>query len=270
MKLYDPEMIQVGFRSDLLNVVRLGILDIDHILSSVLKPADEHEVTKWPGSRLRLCLSGFFSRLSRLTAGGMTGLGSARWSDLFVRILGDYSLLPRYLGRTVAAREVGRIGAWIHGPGVACIDDDDNRVTADGGSGGFRLHRRDRIVRVLEIVIRSVIQIGVIVRIAVRVPVKRPDSLLKKDTTIATKETAVLIECEVVSNSGGNEPTAKIATAKPATARGRLRSRGQRQKGAHDEARNQQRHFHTIPLPSASATILLSIAHMASKRSAGD
>ncbi len=53
-------MIQVGFRSDLLNVLRLGILDIDHILSSVLKPADEHEITKGPGLRWRLCLEGLF------------------------------------------------------------------------------------------------------------------------------------------------------------------------------------------------------------------
>ncbi len=54
MKFYDPEMIQVGLRCDLLNVFRLGILDKDYILSPVLKPADQDEVTKGPG----LCAAG--------------------------------------------------------------------------------------------------------------------------------------------------------------------------------------------------------------------
>src|ERR1700730_10739425 len=111
----------------------------------------------------------------------------------------------------------------------------------DGGSEGFRLHGHGRIVPILIVVIRSVIQIGVIVRI-VGIPVTRPDKLLKKDTMVAMKETAVLIKCEgrrrreVTANSGshpecragtvGNEPPAKTATVEPTAARGRVRRVG--------------------------------------------
>ena len=59
VQLYDPEIVQVRLRGDLLNVVRLGILDIDHIFSSLLKPADQHKVTKGPDLRLSRCLSAF-------------------------------------------------------------------------------------------------------------------------------------------------------------------------------------------------------------------
>ena len=62
MQLYDPEIVQVGLRGDLLHLVRLGILDIDHILSSVLKPADQHKVAKGPDMGLRPCLSAFYSK----------------------------------------------------------------------------------------------------------------------------------------------------------------------------------------------------------------
>ena len=208
MELYDPEMIQVGFRCDLLNVFRIGILDIDHILSAVLEPADQHEVTKGPGVRWRLCRNAFFSRLRRLN--NRSGIG---W---WVR--GDCSLLSRHLGRNIAARDVRGIGARVDGPRVACIDNDNNRVTAAGRSGGFRLYVRGRSIRVLVVVIRLVIQIGVVIRIAESVPIKRPDRLLEKNTTVATKGTAILTECEVVSAT-------EIATAKPA-ARGRLRGCG--------------------------------------------
>src|ERR1700733_7976815 len=128
-------MIQVGFRCDLLNVLCLGILDIDHILSSVLKPADKHEVTKGPGVRWWLCRKAFFNGLWRLHDRRNGRPWIRLWSDLSTGILGDYSLLPRNQGRTVGARDVSRIGAWIGGPGIACIDDNNNRVTA-GGSGG--------------------------------------------------------------------------------------------------------------------------------------
>lgn len=109
--LYDPEIVQVGLRGDLLNVVRLGILDIDHILSSVLKPADQHKVTKGSGMRLRPCLSAFCSRLSRLrNCRGNEGPWIGSRSDFLVRILRDYSLLPCCVGRTVAAIDVRSIG----------------------------------------------------------------------------------------------------------------------------------------------------------------
>ena len=112
VQLYDPEIVQVGLRGDLLNVVRLGILDIDHILSSVLKPTDQHKVTKGPGLRLWRCLSAFCSRLSRLRncrRNERPWIGSR--SDFLVRILHDYSLLPCCVGRTVAAIDVRSIGA---------------------------------------------------------------------------------------------------------------------------------------------------------------
>src|SRR6202011_3706238 len=51
------------------------------------------------------------------------------------------------------------------------------------GSEGFRLHGHGRIVPILIVVIRSVIQIGVIVR-RVGIPINRPGKLLKKDTMV--------------------------------------------------------------------------------------
>src|ERR1700722_8672007 len=65
VQLYDPEIIQIGFRGDLLHVARLGILDVDYILSCLLQPADQDKVRKGPGlplGRLRV----FDGRLSRL------------------------------------------------------------------------------------------------------------------------------------------------------------------------------------------------------------
>src|ERR1700732_4939376 len=53
----------------------------------------------------------------------------------------------------------------------------------DGGSERVRWHRRGVIVPILIVVIRSIIQIGVIVRI-VGIPINRPGKLLKKDTMV--------------------------------------------------------------------------------------
>ena len=120
------------------------------------------------------------------------------------------------------------------------------------------MDRRGRIVPIL--VIRPIIQIGVIVRIAVGIPVNRPEKLLKKDTMVAIKETPVflaikemplfvamkempvLIKCEgrtrreVTANSGShlerragtvrNEPTPKTVTVELTAARGRVRGDG--------------------------------------------
>src|ERR1700738_1967759 len=97
--LYDPEIVQVGLRGDLLNVVRLGILDIDHILSSVLQPADQHKVTKDPGVRLWPFLSALCSRLSSLRNCRRNQGHWIGWRPcLLVRILHDYSLLPCCVG----------------------------------------------------------------------------------------------------------------------------------------------------------------------------
>src|SRR6202011_2552495 len=98
VQLYDPEIVQVRLGGDLLNVVRLSILDIDHIFSSVLKPADQHEITKGPEMRLRPYLSAFCCRSSRLR-------DRRRNEDPWIgsRILHDYSLFPCSVARTVAA-----------------------------------------------------------------------------------------------------------------------------------------------------------------------
>ena len=53
------------------------------------------------------------------------------------------------------------------------------------------MDRRGRIVPIL--VIRPIIQIGVIVRIAVGIPVNRPEKLLKKDAMVAMRETPVFL-----------------------------------------------------------------------------
>ena len=120
------------------------------------------------------------------------------------------------------------------------------------------MDRRGRIVPIL--VIRPIVQIGVIVRIAVGIPVNRPEKLLKKDTMVAIKETPVslaikemplfvamkempvLIKCEgrtrrdVTANSGSHlecragtvrdEPAPKTVTVELTAARGRVRGDG--------------------------------------------
>src|SRR3984893_12050910 len=53
----------------------------------------------------------------------------------------------------------------------------------DGGPEGFRLDGHGLIVPILIVVIRSVIQIGVIIRI-VGIPINRRGKLLKKDTMV--------------------------------------------------------------------------------------
>src|SRR6202035_4261102 len=104
------------------------------------------------------------------------------------------------------------------------------------GFGGFRLHRRARIVPILVVVIRHVIQIRVIVRITERIPIKRPDKLSKKGRMVAVKETAILIQREVTANSGShpecgagtvaNEATMMTASMELTAGRGRLRRGG--------------------------------------------
>src|SRR5260370_18599283 len=89
---YDAEIVQVGLRGDLLNVVRLGILDIDHILSSVLKQADQHKVAKDPGVRSRRRLSAFCSRLRRLRNCRRHEVWIASQSGFLARVLRDYSV----------------------------------------------------------------------------------------------------------------------------------------------------------------------------------
>jgi hypothetical protein len=135
------------------------------------------------------------------------------------------------------------------------------------------LHRWGRIVPILVVVVRPVIQIGVIVRIPVRVPVgipvKRQENLLRKETMVATKKKAISTKPEITANSGSrpechaatmrNEPAAKTAAVEPSADRARVRPGGE-QKDAGDQAHNGQRDFHTINLPSNSATILGGIA----------
>src|SRR6202011_1180634 len=65
------------------------------------------------------------------------------------------------------------------------------------GSEGFRLHGHGRIVPILIVVIRSVIEIRVIVRI-VGIPINRPGKLLKKDTMVT--ETTVTKAAVISAN----------------------------------------------------------------------
>src|SRR5260370_4919998 len=100
--LYDPEIVLVGLGGDLLNAVRLGILDKDYILSSVLQPTDEHKLTKHSGLRLWRCLSAFccLSKFRNRRRNEHNWIGSRY--DFLVRILHDYSLIPARSGPTVA------------------------------------------------------------------------------------------------------------------------------------------------------------------------
>jgi hypothetical protein len=108
---HDSEIVQVGLRGDLLHVVRLGILDIDHILSGVLKPADQHKITKDPGVRLWRGLSAFCNRLSRLRNWQrIDGPWIGSRFDFLVRILRGYFLLSCCLCRILAAIYVRSIG----------------------------------------------------------------------------------------------------------------------------------------------------------------
>ena len=108
---HDSEIVQVGLRGDLLNVVRLGVLDIDHILSGVLKPADQHEITKDPGVRLWRGLIAFCNRLRRLQDWRrIVGPWSGSRFDFIVRVLRGYFLLSCCVGRIVAAICVRSIG----------------------------------------------------------------------------------------------------------------------------------------------------------------
>jgi hypothetical protein len=67
----------------------------------------------------------------------------------------------------------------------------------------------------LVVVLRSVIQIRIIVRIVVGNPVNRPGKLLKKEASASREETAMLITREVraktdVTANAGSHPKAAI------------------------------------------------------------
>ena len=64
--LYDPEIVDVGLGGDPLHVVRLEVLNKDHILSAVLEPANEDEVAENTGLRLQSCLGGLRRRRGSL------------------------------------------------------------------------------------------------------------------------------------------------------------------------------------------------------------
>jgi hypothetical protein len=53
--LDDPKIVLVRFGGNLLGVVCLGVLNEDHILSSILEPANEHELIEDAGLGLRSC-----------------------------------------------------------------------------------------------------------------------------------------------------------------------------------------------------------------------
>ena len=105
--LYDPEIVDVGLGGDPLHVVRLEVLNKDHILSAVLEPANEDEVAENTGLRLQSCLGGLRRRRGSLrncrgNRYRWIGLGSG----FLARILHNHFLLPYCAGRNVAAIDV--------------------------------------------------------------------------------------------------------------------------------------------------------------------
>ena len=112
--LYDPEIVDVGLGGDPLHVVRLNVLNKDHILSAVVQPANEHEVAENARLRLQSCLGGLRRRrgsLRNCRGSGRHWIGSG--SGFLVRIPYNHSLLPLpyCTGRNVAAIDVPDIRA---------------------------------------------------------------------------------------------------------------------------------------------------------------
>src|SRR5215471_9054389 len=110
--LYDPEIVDVGFGGDPLHIVRLEVLNKDDILSAVVQPANEDKLAEYTGLRLQSYLGGL-----RRRRGGLRNCRSSQryWIDpgsgFLVRILHNYSLLPRCAGRNVAAIDVPGVRA---------------------------------------------------------------------------------------------------------------------------------------------------------------
>ena len=66
MYLYDPEIVDVGLGGDPLHIVRLDVLNKDHILSVVVQPANEDKLVEYTSHRLQSCLDGLRRRRGRL------------------------------------------------------------------------------------------------------------------------------------------------------------------------------------------------------------
>lgn len=64
--LYDPEIVDVGLGGDPLHIVRLDVLNKDHILSVVVQPANQDKVAEYTGLRLQSCLGSLRPRRGTL------------------------------------------------------------------------------------------------------------------------------------------------------------------------------------------------------------
>src|SRR5215469_14242650 len=98
--LYDPEIVDVGLGGDPLHVVRLNVLNKDHILSAVLEPANEDELAEYTGLRLQSCWGGLRRRRGSRRHWISSGPG------FLIRIPHDHSLLPCCIARNVAAIDI--------------------------------------------------------------------------------------------------------------------------------------------------------------------
>ena len=128
--LDDPEIVDVGLGGNPLHIVRLDVLNKDHILSVVVQPANEDKLAEDTSLRLQSCLGGL-----RRRRGSLRSCRNSRcdWigtgSGFLIRILHNCSLLPHCAGRDVAAIDVPSVS--IHRARIACVDHYDDRTMVD-------------------------------------------------------------------------------------------------------------------------------------------
>src|SRR5262249_53992609 len=110
--VYDAKIVDVGLGGDPLYIVRLDVLNKDHILSVVVQPANEDKLAEYTSLRLQSCLGGLRHRrgsLRNCRSSQRHWIGSG--SGFLVRILHNYSLLPDCAGRNVAPIDVPGVRA---------------------------------------------------------------------------------------------------------------------------------------------------------------
>src|SRR5215469_15710380 len=128
--LYDAEIVDVGLGRDPLEIIRLDVLNKEHILSVVVQPANEDKFAEYTGLHLQSRLPGW-----RRRRGSLRNCRKSRrdWigggSGFLIRIPRNCSLLRHCAGRNVAAIDVTSVR--IHRTRIACIDHYDDRTMVD-------------------------------------------------------------------------------------------------------------------------------------------
>ena len=111
VNLNDPEMIDIRLGGNPLHVVRLDVFNRDHILSPVLKIANNDEFAEWTGSRLHRSLS--ILRRDRRSLWNYR-ITSRYWiGSVLIRILRNDSLWPRHSRGNITVIDVSRISSGI-------------------------------------------------------------------------------------------------------------------------------------------------------------